>query len=84
MCICLVAICRFCFKKRRTGTNRNYITHPYPINQRPNIRTNNTGAYEPIIGQSYPRPVSIVASTSNNYTSNSDVNKICKRFILKF
>lgn len=90
MCIGLVVICRLCFKKRRmrqptnnyTRINRNYIRHQYPIIQPPpNNISNNTGVYEPISGQSYPRPVSNVAS--NNATSNnSDLNKNCKRFIL--
>lgn len=59
-----------------TRINRNYITNP--IIQQSNSRTTNSGVYEPISGQSYPRPVSIVTGTTNN--SNSDVNKICKCF----
>ena len=88
VCICFIFICRICRNRRRrrainnnndnnnTRINRNYITNP--IIQQSNIRTNNGGVYEPISGQSYPRPVTIV--TSNNSTSNSDVNKICKCF----
>lgn len=60
-----------------TRINRNYMANPI-IQQSNHIRTNNSGAYEPISGQSYPRPVSTVTGTTNN--SNSDVYKICKCF----
>jgi cbb3-type cytochrome oxidase subunit 3 len=55
------------YNKHNETSNTNNANNLARPRQQNNLRNDrNTGVYEPISGQSYPRPVSNVTSTSNN------------------